>query len=116
MLENTLTNPGPVQVDGDKGGWDGEVVHEGVKLQHEPELVRSRDEADEEVDHEEDVEGKINLLEPVFTPGYTLLHSLVAWCVYEVDSQRRDGQDEDQGDLEITFLNFHSPIDTVSEF
>ena len=36
--------PGPVQVDGDKRGRDGEVVNEGIQLQHEPELVRGRDE------------------------------------------------------------------------
>ena len=36
--------PGPVQVDGDKGGRDGEVVNEGIQLQHEPELVRGGDE------------------------------------------------------------------------
>ena len=48
-----LTNPCSVQVDGYKGGRDGEVVDEGVKLQHEPELVRSRNEADEEVDLKE---------------------------------------------------------------
>ena len=38
------TYPGPVQVNGDKGGWDGEVVDKGVNFQHEPELVRGRDE------------------------------------------------------------------------
>ena len=32
-------DPCPVQVDGDKGGWDGEVVHKRVELQHEPDLV-----------------------------------------------------------------------------
>ena len=36
--------PGPVQVDGDKGWRDGEVVNEGIHLQHEPELVRGGDE------------------------------------------------------------------------
>ena len=34
----------PVQVDRDEGGGNGEVVHEGVELQHEPELVRGCDE------------------------------------------------------------------------
>ena len=67
-------NPGPVQVDGDEGGGDGEVVHEGVELQHEPELVRGRDEADEEVDHEEDVEAQVYLLGGVLQPGNTRLH------------------------------------------
>ena len=36
--------PGPVQVDGDKGGRDGEVVNEGIQLQHEVELVRGGNE------------------------------------------------------------------------
>ena len=40
--EEPQPDPGAVQVDGDKGGRDGEVVHEGVQLQHEPELVTSR--------------------------------------------------------------------------
>ena len=71
-----LTNPGPVQVDGDEGGGDGEVVHERVSLQHEPELVRGRNEADEEVDHEEDVEGEINLLCGVLHPWYARLHTV----------------------------------------
>ena len=73
-----LTNPCSVQVDGYKGGWDGEVVDEGVKLQHEPELVGGGNEPDEEVDHEEDVEGEVDLLEPVLAPGHTLLNSVVA--------------------------------------
>ena len=73
-----LTNPCSVQVDGYKGGRDGEVVDEGVKLQHEPELVGGGNEADEEVDHEEDVEGEVDLLEPVLAPGHTLLNSVVA--------------------------------------
>ena len=38
-----LTYPGAVQVNGDEGGRDGEVIHEGVELQHEPELVRRGD-------------------------------------------------------------------------
>ena len=41
---NSYTNPGSIQVDGYKGGWDGEVVDKGVNFEHEPELVRSRDE------------------------------------------------------------------------
>ena len=53
MTFSSCTNPGPIQVDGHEGGRDGEVVDEGVKLQHEPELVRSRNEADEEVDLKE---------------------------------------------------------------
>ena len=44
MTFSSCTNPGPIQVDGHEGGWDGEVVDEGVKLQHEPELVRGSDE------------------------------------------------------------------------
>ena len=39
--EEPQSDPGAVQVDRDEGGRDGEVVHEGVKLQHEPELRRS---------------------------------------------------------------------------
>ena len=70
MIKSKLTNPGPVKVDGDEGRWDGEVVHKGVQLQHEPELVRRSNEPDEEVDHEEDVEGQINLLGSVLNPGY----------------------------------------------
>ena len=35
----THTNPCSIQVDGDKGGWDGEVVDKGVEFQHEPDLV-----------------------------------------------------------------------------
>ena len=42
--QESEANPGPVQVDGDKGGWDCEVVHKGVELQHEPDLVWSRNE------------------------------------------------------------------------
>ena len=75
---NSYTNPGSIQVDGYKGGRDGEVVDEGVKLQHEPELVGGGNEADEEVDHEEDVEGEVDLLKPVLAPGHTLLNSIIA--------------------------------------
>ena len=50
LIKMDLTNPCPIKIYGDKRRWDGEVVDEGVKLQHEPELVRSRNEADEEVD------------------------------------------------------------------
>ena len=39
VLQKKLTNPCPVQVDGDEGRRDGEVVDERVELQHEPELV-----------------------------------------------------------------------------
>ena len=53
MTFSSCTNPGPIQVDGHEGGWDGEVVDEGVKLQHEPELVGGGNEADEEVDLKE---------------------------------------------------------------
>ena len=38
------SDPCPVQVDGDEGGRDGEVVNEGIQLQHEPELVRGGNE------------------------------------------------------------------------
>ena len=40
----SLTDPRPVQVDGDERGRNGEVVDEGVELQHEPELVARGDE------------------------------------------------------------------------
>ena len=42
--EEPQSNPVPVEIDGDEGGRDGEVVNEGIQLQHEPELVRGRDE------------------------------------------------------------------------
>ena len=38
--EEPQPDPVAVQVDRDEGGRDGEVVHEGEQLQHEPELVR----------------------------------------------------------------------------
>ena len=72
-----FTNPCSIQVDGDKGGWDGEVVNKGIKFKHEPELVGGSNEADEEVDHEEDVEGEVHLLKPVLAPGHTLLHPII---------------------------------------
>ena len=34
----------PVQINGYKRRWDGEVVHKGVEFQHEPKLVRGSDE------------------------------------------------------------------------
>ena len=87
--------PIPVEIDGDKGGRDGEVVNEGIQLQHEPELVRGGNELkksmrrdcgcgnvtdpDEEVDHEEYVECKINLLCCVLSPGDTGLHCITKW-------------------------------------
>ena len=40
---SVVTYPGAVQVYRDKGRRDGEVIHEGVELQHEPELVRCGD-------------------------------------------------------------------------
>ena len=42
--EEPQSDPIPVEIDGDEGGRDGEVVHEGIQLQHEPELVRGRNE------------------------------------------------------------------------
>ena len=85
-----LTDPSPVQVDGYKGRWNGEVIHEGVELQHEPELVWGCDEPDkvveheeyievepdEEVDHKEYVESEVNLLGGVLHPGNTSLHAV----------------------------------------
>ena len=41
--EEPQSNPVPVEIDGDEGGRDGEVVNEGIQLQHEPELVRGGD-------------------------------------------------------------------------
>ena len=38
------TYPGSVEVNGHKRRWDGEVIDEGVDLEHEPELVRGRNE------------------------------------------------------------------------
>ena len=38
---NFVDSSSPVEVDGDEGGRDGEVIHKGVELQHEPELVTS---------------------------------------------------------------------------
>ena len=43
-FDNSFTYPGSIQVDGYKGGRDGEVVDEGVNFEHEPELVRSSNE------------------------------------------------------------------------
>ena len=39
-----LTNPGPIQVDGNEGWRYGEVVDKGINFEHEPELVRSSNE------------------------------------------------------------------------
>ena len=86
-----LTNPCSVQVYGDEGRRNGEVVDEGVNFKHEPELVRGSNELgkpqsmrnrfqnnymiynlrghpDEEVDHEENVEGEVDLLCRVLYP------------------------------------------------
>ena len=41
LIKMDLTNPCPIKIYGDKRRWDGEVIDEGVHLQHEPELVRS---------------------------------------------------------------------------
>lgn len=101
-----LTDPCPVQVDGDEGGRNGEVVHERVQLQHEPELVARRYELlkdeqhahyvlmsheslthpDEEVDHEEDVEGEVDLLRGVLVPRDALLHPLAARRTQRLDT------------------------------
>ena len=98
-MRNFVDSSSPVEVDGDEGGRDGEVVHKGVELQHEPELVTSRYElklnrnkyftaiftvethSDEEVDHEEDVECEVNLLGSVLLPWDALLN---AQTVYEI--------------------------------
>ena len=102
-IENSYsyTYPRSVQVNGYKRGWDGEVVDKGVKLQHEPELVRSSNELkqslfreavvkhpgsmkrrdahpNEEVDHEENVESQVDLLGRVLEPRNTRLHIVTA--------------------------------------
>ena len=79
----------PVKVNGDKWRRNREVIYEGVELQHEPELVRGRDELkivisevfdpvpadpDEEVDHKEDIKGEVNLLSGVLRPGKASLN------------------------------------------
>ncbi len=45
-LSHPLTYPCPVEINGDEGGGDGEVIDEGVELQHEPELVAGGDKLD----------------------------------------------------------------------
>ena len=42
-LFDPCTYPCPVKIDRDEGRRDGEVVNEGIQLQHEPELVRGSD-------------------------------------------------------------------------
>ena len=42
--EESEADPGAIQVDGHERRRDGEVVHEGVQLKHEPEFVTGRDE------------------------------------------------------------------------
>ena len=37
--EEPQSYPGPVQVDGDKGGRDGEVVNKGSNLEHEVKFI-----------------------------------------------------------------------------
>lgn len=43
-VEGILTDPSPVQVDGHERRRNGEVVDEGVELQHEPKLVTGSNE------------------------------------------------------------------------
>ena len=101
--EEPQSYPVPVEIDGDKGGRDGEVVNEGIQLQHEPELVGGSNELktkqsdetvdvylyktdpDEEVDHEEYVECKINLLCCVLSPGDAGLHCITKWFSSDKD-------------------------------
>ena len=45
--QESEADPSSVEVDRDKGGRDGEVVDEGVELQHEPEFVRSSNKLEE---------------------------------------------------------------------
>merc|ERR1712223_631252 len=99
--QESEADPSSVEVDRDKGGRDGEVVNEGVELQHEEDLVRSCYESYEEVDHEKDVEGKINLLRSIFHPRNTLLDTL-GGGVDEVDDEGGDGEDEDHRDEDLS--------------
>ena len=101
-----ITDPCPVQVDGDEGGRDCEVVDERVVVQHEPELVARGEELKwphpsylhcgacrdkklnanrttnaypyEKVDHEENVESEIDLLGQVFAPRNAFFHAFAA--------------------------------------
>ena len=114
--QESEADPSSVEVDRDKGGRDGEVVDEGVELQHEEDLVGSCNElrkgrvsclktvssthSNEEVDHEKDVEGKINLLRSIFHPRNTLLDTL-GGGVDEVDDEGGDGEDEDHRDEDL---------------
>ena len=123
-----LTDPSPVQVDGYEGRWNGEVIHEGVELQHEPELVWGSDEPDEEVeddghiecepdeevDHEEDIESKVDLLENVLVPWNTLLDTFRAGCVDEVNPEREQGEDEDKCNLANTNYNIEISVKLFS--
>ncbi len=65
MTHSPLTwpeaDPDPAKDDGDKGGGDGEEVHEGVQLEHEDQLVVGRNEPHEEVGHEQHVQEHIKL-------------------------------------------------------
>ena len=87
----------PIKVDWYKWGRNGEVIHERVKFQHEPEFVRCSNELEikikvtttdqwlfdafsfypnEKIDHEEDIECEIYLLGGILCPGYAGLHSI----------------------------------------
>ncbi len=54
-------DPDPAEDDGDKGGGDGEEVHERVQLEHEHQLVVGSDESHEEVRHEQHVQEHVKL-------------------------------------------------------
>ena len=54
----------------------------------------------EEVDHEKDVEGEVDLLGGVLHPGDALLHPL-GRGVDEVDAKGGDGEDEDHRDEDL---------------
>ena len=69
--------------------------------------------SNEEVNHEEDVKGKVHLLCCVFCPRNTLLYSFtewnnfnrasalfnVPWCINEINDKRWYGENEDKTDL-----------------
>lgn len=100
-------DPRTIQIDGNERRRNGKVVDERVQLQHEPKFVRGGDEANEEVDHEEDVERQIDLLCDVVRPILTSFHIVAvtagiaaARSVDKVDDQRSDAQQKDEHDLE----------------
>ena len=111
-----LTDPSAIQVDGNERGRNREVIDEGVQLEHEPKLItgchklqKKKSEIsflvyfiplshgaqsqvahpNREIDHEENVEGEINLLSCILGPPLTLFYgisvimnkSLITWSL-----------------------------------